>query len=82
MRKDVLKNVSIGHGSSRFQLSKQRHNSRTEKVVNFVIVIGLPFMVPDLVYKFQLFAYGELKLLSGNLIWDGHLDKPMYIGKT
>jgi hypothetical protein len=30
------------------------HNSSIEKVVISEIELGLPFMVPDLVYKFQI----------------------------
>jgi hypothetical protein len=35
-------------------LSKQEHNSRSEKVVTSEIEIGLPFTVPHQVYKFQM----------------------------
>jgi hypothetical protein len=34
------------------------------------IKLGLPFSVPDLVYKFQMICLGELKLLTRNQIWD------------
>ena len=33
---------------------KQRHNSTTEKVEKSEIELGLPFMVPDLVQRFQM----------------------------
>jgi hypothetical protein len=35
-------------------LSKQEHNSRSEKEVKSEIEIGLPFTVPHQVYKFQM----------------------------
>jgi hypothetical protein len=35
-------------------ISKQGHNSRTEKVVKFEIKLGLPFMFPDLVQSWTL----------------------------
>jgi len=31
---------------------------------------GLPVMVPDLVHKFQMICWRELKLLSGNQMQD------------
>jgi hypothetical protein len=34
--------------------SKQGHNSSTYKVVKYEIELDLPFMVPDLVYKYQM----------------------------
>lgn len=35
-------------------LSRQRHNSSTEKVVKFKIDLGLLFTAPDLVNEFQM----------------------------
>ena len=32
----------------------QGHNSRKEKVVKCEILLGPSFMIPDLVYKFQM----------------------------
>jgi len=29
-----------------------------EKVVKFVIELGIPYMVPELVYKFQMIFFG------------------------
>ena len=37
--------------------SKQVHNSKMEKLVMSEIKLGLPFMVPDFEYKFQMMSY-------------------------
>ena len=39
-------------------------------------------MVPDLVYKFQMIGYGELKLLKGNQMRDILMDGRTAIGNT
>ena len=39
---------------NRYFSAKQRNDSRAEKVVTFKTKLGLPFSVPDLVYKFQM----------------------------
>jgi hypothetical protein len=37
----------------------KEHNSRMEQVVKSKVDLGLPFMVPDLVYKFQMICLRE-----------------------
>jgi hypothetical protein len=37
-----------------FQLKHTGYNIRTEKIVKYEIVFGLPLMAPDLVYEFQM----------------------------
>ena len=41
--------MDIGHNCETF-----RPNSKEEQVVNSEIKLGLPFMVPNLVYKFYI----------------------------
>jgi hypothetical protein len=58
--------VSIGHRYPHSQLKYtgifrqiKGHNSRTKKVVQSKIKLDLPFMVPDLVYQFQIIRLRE-----------------------
>ena len=48
-----------------FFLQIKGHKPWTEQIFKFKIKLGVPFMVPDLVYKWE-----ELKLLNGNQMWE------------
>jgi hypothetical protein len=50
------------------------HNSRTEKAVISEINLELLFMVPDLVYKFQMTCLREMKSMSGILMQEAWTD--------
>jgi hypothetical protein len=48
-----------------FFLQIKGHKPWTEQIFKSKIKLGVPFMVPDLVYKWE-----ELKLLNGNQMWE------------
>ena len=76
--------MSIQHECPNFQLKQsvfpwqsKGHNFRTEKVVKYKINLGLPFMVPDLVYKFEIISFRGTKVTEQKPK-QGHID----MGKT
>ena len=50
----------------------------SQKLLKSEIELGLPFMFPDIVYKFQIIPYAELKLLSAFQMSERCMD----MGKT
>ena len=57
-----------------FFLQIMGHISRTEKAVMSEINLELLFMVPDLVYKFQMTCLREMKSMSGILMQEAWTD--------